>query len=80
VPAPSSSPEAHLPLRFQVQIAIKFTDQAAPPAFVGVDVAKHRLEIQSRPSGESFTIEHDDENVAALHLVARIGGLVLAGG
>jgi hypothetical protein len=52
----------------------------APPAFVGVDVAKHRLEIQSRPSGESFTIEHDDENVAALHLVARIGGLVLAGG
>src|SRR3954464_4706065 len=35
------------------------------PTFVGIDVAKHRLDIHSRPSGESFTIGHDDEGVAA---------------
>jgi hypothetical protein len=38
-------------------------DKAAP-AFVGIDVSKHRLEIHLRPSGESFTIDHDDQNVA----------------
>jgi transposase len=54
-------------------------DKAASPVFVGIDVAKHRLEIHSRPSGESFTIEHDDENVAALseRLVALAPALVV---
>jgi acetyltransferase len=41
-------------------------DKAAPPVFVGIDVSKHRLDIHLRPSGEGSTIDHDDENVAAL--------------
>jgi transposase len=36
------------------------------PTFVGIDVSKRRLDIHSRPSGESSTIDYDDENVAAL--------------
>src|SRR3954454_12585700 len=36
------------------------------PTFVGIDVAKHRLEVHLRPSGESFTIDHGEEEVAAL--------------
>src|SRR5256885_17083074 len=42
----------------------RVTDKA--PIFVGIDVSKRRLDIHSRPSGESFTIDHDDEGVAAL--------------
>src|SRR4051812_25252524 len=34
--------------------------------FVGIDVAKHRLDVHLRPSGESFTINHGEEEVAAL--------------
>jgi transposase len=51
-------------------------DQAAPPVFVGIDVAKHRLEIHLRPAGEGFTLDHDDESVAAL--VERLGALTPA--
>ena len=36
------------------------------PTFVGIDVSKRRLDIHSRPLGESSTIGYDDENVAAL--------------
>jgi transposase len=36
------------------------------PVFVGIDVAKHRLEVHLRPSGESFTIDYREEEVAAL--------------
>ena len=36
------------------------------PVFVGIDVAKHRLEVHLRPSGESFTIDYSEEEVAAL--------------
>src|SRR3954452_19437443 len=43
------------------------------PTFVGIDVSKHRLDIHSRPSGESFAIGHDDEGVAAL--VERLAAL-----
>src|SRR4051794_38108265 len=43
------------------------------PTFVGIDVAKRRLDIHARPSGESFTIGHDDEGVAAL--VERLAAL-----
>ena len=43
------------------------------PTFVGIDVAKRRLDIHSRPSGEGFTIDHDDEGVAAL--VERLAAL-----
>src|SRR5947199_10378808 len=43
------------------------------PTFVGIDVAKRRLDIHSRPSGESFTIDHDEEGVAAL--VERLAAL-----
>jgi transposase len=50
-------------------------DKAAP-VFVGVDVAKHRLDIHLRPSGEGFTIGHDDGNVAAL--VERLAALAPA--
>jgi transposase len=34
--------------------------------FVGIDVAKHRLDVHLRPSGESFTIDYSEEEVAAL--------------
>src|SRR3954464_5627681 len=43
------------------------------PTFVGIDVSKRRLDIHSRPSGESFPIGHDDEGVAAL--VERLAAL-----
>src|SRR5689334_9437899 len=43
------------------------------PTFVGIDVSKRRLDIHARPSGESFTIDHDDEGVAAL--VERLAAL-----
>ena len=36
------------------------------PTFVGIDVSKRRLDIHSRPSGESSTFGYDDESVAAL--------------
>ena len=36
------------------------------PIFIGIDVAKHRLDVHARPSGESFAIDYDDEGVAAL--------------
>jgi transposase len=49
------------------------------PVFVGIDVSKHRLEIHLRPSGEGFTVDHDDGNVAALveRLVALAPALVV---
>ena len=52
---------------------------APVPPFVGIDVSKHRLDIHSRPSGESSTIDYDDENVAALveRLVAVAPALVV---
>src|SRR6202049_5037049 len=47
--------------------------QASPHAqgrdmehFVGIDVAKDRLEVWLRPSGESFTLGRDGEGLAAL--------------
>ena len=43
------------------------------PTFVGIDVSKHRLDIHLRPSGEGFTIDHDEEQVAAL--VERLAAL-----
>src|SRR3954447_9490826 len=43
------------------------------PTFVGIDVAKHRLDVHLRPSGESFTIDYSEEEVAAL--VERLGAL-----
>jgi transposase len=49
------------------------------PIFVGIDVSKHRLDIHLRPSGESFTVDHDDGNVAALveRLVALAPALIV---
>src|SRR4028118_168474 len=35
------------------------------PTFVGIDVAKRRLDLHSRPSGASSTSGYDDENAAA---------------
>jgi transposase len=43
------------------------------PVFVGIDVAKRRLDVHLRPSGEGFTIDHDEERVAAL--VGRLAAL-----
>ena len=40
-------------------------DKAAP-TFVGIDVAKRRLDVHLRPSGESFAIDHGEGEVAAL--------------
>src|SRR3954468_23131288 len=36
------------------------------PTFVGIDVAKHRLDVHLRPSGASFTINYGEEEVVAL--------------
>ena len=36
------------------------------PTFVGIDVAKHRLDVHLRPSGESFAIDYCEEEVTAL--------------
>jgi transposase len=49
------------------------------PIFVGIDVSKHRLDIHLRPSGESFTVDHDDGNVAVLveRLVALAPTLIV---
>jgi transposase len=54
-------------------------DKATAPTFVGIDVAKRRLDLHSRPSGESSTFGYDDENVAALveRLVALAPTLVV---
>src|SRR5690242_21723267 len=46
------------------------------PTFIGIDVAKHRLDVHLRPSGEHFTVSHDEEGVAAL--VARLVALAPA--
>jgi transposase len=34
--------------------------------FVGIDVAKDRLDVHIRPQGEAFSVSRDDEGVAAL--------------
>jgi transposase len=49
------------------------------PVFVGIDVAKRRLDVHLRPSGEGFAIDHDEERVAALaeRLVALAPALVV---
>src|SRR3954468_18711690 len=43
------------------------------PTFVGIDVSKDRLDVHARPSGESLTVDHDEEGVAAL--VERLAAL-----
>jgi transposase len=43
------------------------------PTFVGIDVAKHRLDLHLRPAGESFTIDYREEEVTAL--VERLAAL-----
>src|ERR687885_2343642 len=43
------------------------------PVFVGIDVAKRRLDVHLRPSGESLTVDHDEAGVAAL--VQRLAAL-----
>jgi transposase len=47
-----------------------------PPTFVGIDVSKHRLDVHLRPSGEHFTVSHDEAGVAAL--VERLAALAPA--
>jgi transposase len=34
--------------------------------FVGIDVAKDRLDVHLRPAGETFTVSHDEEGLTAL--------------
>ena len=46
------------------------------PTFVGIDVSKHRLDVHLRPSGEHFTVGHDEAGVAAL--VERLAALAPA--
>ena len=49
---------------------------APTPVFVGIDVAKLRLDVHLRPSGEHFAIDHDEQGVAAL--VGRLAALAPA--
>src|SRR4051794_41867099 len=44
-----------------------------PPTFVGIDVSKDRLDVHARSSGESLTVDHDEQGVAAL--VERLAAL-----
>lgn len=37
-----------------------------PPLFAGIDVAKHRLDVHVRPSGQSWAVVYDEESVSAL--------------
>src|SRR3954463_1438888 len=46
------------------------------PTFVGIDVSKRRLDVHTRPSGESFATAYDDEGVAGL--VERLAALAPA--
>lgn len=46
------------------------------PTFVGIDVAKHRLDIHLRLSGERFAIDDGKESVAAL--IERLAALTPA--
>jgi transposase len=46
------------------------------PAFVGVDVSKHHLDVHVRPTGESFRVPNTDDGIAAL--LARITPLAPA--
>jgi transposase len=34
--------------------------------FVGIDVAKDRLDVHLRPAGEAFTVARDGEGIEAL--------------
>jgi len=54
-------------------------DKATAPTFVGIDVAKLRLDVHLRPSGESCALAHDEEGVAMLvgRLVALAPALVV---
>jgi transposase len=47
--------------------------------FVGIDVAKERLDVHVRPAGEAFTVARDGEGVAALveRLKAMAAGLIV---
>src|SRR5215208_3532107 len=49
------------------------------PTFVGIDVAKHRLDLHLRPAGESFAIDYGEEEVVALveRLVALAPALIV---
>ena len=50
-----------------------------PPTFIGIDVAKRRFDIHLHPSGESFTLDYDEESVVALieRLVALAPALIV---
>src|SRR5919199_14092 len=69
-PAVSPNPNGHQGSSARIQ-RNRVMDKA--PTFVGIDVAKRRLDVRTRPSGESFTIDHDEQGVAAL--VERLAAL-----
>jgi transposase len=48
----------------------------AAPVFVGIDVAKRRLDVHVLPSGEAFDVPNDGNGVARLR--ARVAGLAPA--
>lgn len=45
----------------------------APPLYVGIDVAKSRLDVAVRPTSDLFSCPNDDRGVA--QVVTRLGGL-----
>jgi transposase len=49
------------------------TSTAIPATFVGIDVAKYRLDVLVRPTGEHWIVIHDDGALPAL--VRRLVGL-----
>ena len=74
------NPNGHQGRQARIQRNLVMDKAHAPaPTFVGINVAKRGLEVHLCPSGESFTIDYDDENVAALieRLAARAPALVV---
>jgi transposase len=47
--------------------------------FVGINAVKRRLDLHLRPAGESFTVDHSEEEIAALveRLVALAPTLIV---
>jgi transposase len=52
---------------------------SASPVFVGIDVAKGRLDVHLRPSGEAFAVARDGDGLAALgqHLARLAPSLIV---
>ena len=49
------------------------------PVFVGIDVAKDRVDVALRPSGDVWEVAYDESGVNALGIPVAVPGTVLRG-